>query len=177
MKYRVFSTIALVVLFACACGTTKPAKLQVNTDYDKTVRWTEMKSFRMTSERSADASYQRHPKLEEMVHDSLAEQLGGRGFKRTDDGPTDFRVAFELIFRGDDTNTHGTTPLGIDGQPSGAAGPGQTGALIVRMLDPTTSRVLWEGRVSEFKFGAANREADLRKAVWRILVEFPPITG
>jgi hypothetical protein len=180
MKIRALSAliaVAVVTVVVGACGTTKPAKLQVNTDYDKDVRWTEMKSFRMTSSTSGGSDQQRYPRLERMVAETLVEQLVGRGFERTEDGPTDFRVTFELTFRGDDRPAPGTTPQGVDGQPAVAAGPGQTSALAVRMLDPDTSEILWEGRVVGFSVGAANQESDMRKAVWRILVEFPPITG
>jgi hypothetical protein len=112
-----------------------------------------------------------------MVRQSLETHLVDRGFNRTDDGPTDFRVAFELGFRGSESRLPASDQRGLDGQPSGAADLGQTGVLTVRMLHPETSKVLWEGRLSGFTVGAANQETDIGKAVWRVLVEFPPITG
>jgi hypothetical protein len=45
------------------------------------------------------------------------------------------------------------------------------------MLDPTTGEILWSGQISEIKINVIEPQKELRKAVWRILVEFPPLTG
>jgi hypothetical protein len=45
------------------------------------------------------------------------------------------------------------------------------------MLDPLTSEILWAGHISEIKMKAIEPYKELRKAVWRVLVEFPPLTG
>lgn len=177
MTRRQLITVVLAAAIFGACGTTKPAKLQVNTDYDSSVQWTELKSFRLASARTGGGEDPRYPRLERLVQDQLVDQLTDRGFVRAEDGPTDFRVAFELRFRGSDSTAQSTTQRGLDGQPTGVSGPGQTSSLIVRMLHPLTSATLWEGRVTGFTIGAATPEADIRKAVWRVLAEFPPITG
>jgi len=57
------------------------------------------------------------------------------------------------------------------------AGPTPSGTLTVKMLDPLTSQVLWSGTISEIKMKAIEPKKELSKAVWRVLVEFPPITG
>jgi hypothetical protein len=45
------------------------------------------------------------------------------------------------------------------------------------MLHPGTSQVLWQGELGGVEIDAVNPEATLRKAVWRVLVEFPPLSG
>lgn len=44
------------------------------------------------------------------------------------------------------------------------------------MLDPTTSKVLWQGQVAGFNLDAVQSQAEFKKAVWRLFAEFPPIT-
>ena len=86
-------------------------------------------------------------------------------------------AGFELIFRGSDL------PNGRMGDPDATTDPKMvsrsrlSGTLVIRMLDPNTSEVLWEGRGSGLRLDTVNPEAQIRKAVWRVLVEFPPITG
>jgi hypothetical protein len=124
-----------------------------------------------------DADATRYPRLERLVRDEIARELVSRKYERIEDGPPDFRVAVELIFRGGRGPGSTDSPYGSDAVPASAKGSGQTGTLIVRMLDPGTSEVLWEGRVSGFRVDVIKPEAELRRAAWRLLVEFPPITG
>ncbi len=44
------------------------------------------------------------------------------------------------------------------------------------MLHPATSQVLWQGELGGLAVDAVSQEATMRKAVWRVLVEFPPLT-
>jgi hypothetical protein len=57
------------------------------------------------------------------------------------------------------------------------AGSTPTGSLTIRMLDPTTSGDLWTGHLANLKLTAIEPQKQLDKAIWRILVEFPPLTG
>jgi hypothetical protein len=169
--------LALVLgALALACSTTKPAQLQARTEYDETVDWTELRSFRMASEQAAETSYTRYPHYERMVHTALVDELLKRGYALADNGPTDFRVAFELVFRGDRSPSMGTAPFDTNELPASVKGAGQTSTLIVKMLHPVTSKVMWTGTVSGFNVGVAP-EKEFQAAVWRLLAEFPPITG
>ncbi len=172
------STILALVLgtFALACGTTKPAQLQARTEYDATVQWTDLRSFRMASGQAAETNYTRYPHYERMVHTVLIEELVQRGYTLAENGPTDFRVAFELVFRGDRSPSMGAAPFDTNELPASVKGSGQTSTLIVRMLHPKTAQVMWTGTVSGFNVGVAP-EKEFRAAVWRLLAEFPPITG
>ena len=59
---------------------------------------------------------------------------------------------------------------------SDRANPTITNSLEVEMLDPVSGDVLWSGRVSGFALGAIQHKNEIRGAVWRLFVEFPPIT-
>jgi hypothetical protein len=56
-------------------------------------------------------------------------------------------------------------------------GSSQKGTLIIKMLDPLSGEILWTGQMSEIKINAIEPQKELKKAVWRVLVEFPPLTG
>jgi hypothetical protein len=112
-----------------------------------------------------------------MVRTALIEELTARGYERAQDGTTDFRVAFELIFRGASGPSGLESSHGVNTDPTMSRGTTSTSTLIVRMLDPATSAVLWQGRLSGFEVDPVDQDAAFKKAVWRVLVEFPPITN
>jgi hypothetical protein len=174
---RAALVVVVAGLLCFACSTTKPADLRVRAEYTKSVNWSEMKAFRMASSSPGQTTYTRYRTLEQTVSRSLIEELTGRGYERVENGTTDFRVAFDLIFRGDKTPTTSPDPYGADTTPATTTGAGQVSTLIIKMLDPNTSQILWQGTVSGFTVDAIRPEAGLRKAVWRVLAEFPPITG
>ena len=159
------------VLVLLGCGSTT-AELPVRVEYSKTTSFHEWKTFRFTGEITT-----RYLAAEKMVQQALLDELTARGYSRIEDGAPDFRVTFDLVFRGDTTSQ--MTPEGGGAVPSARSYAGQTpsGTLTVKMLDPLTSQILWSGAISGIKMNPFEPQKELRKAVWRVLVEFPPITG
>jgi hypothetical protein len=174
--YRLASVIVVTGLLCSACASTSHKNLRVRTEYSDTVSWTEMAGFRMASTSSSTASA-RYPKLESMVGRILVQEMSSRGYERIVNGSTDFRVGFDLVFRGDTRYSEGASPYGVDSPPGSARGSGQVSHLTVKMLHPETSQILWQGTVTGFVIDAVNPEPELRKAIRRLLAEFPPITG
>jgi len=164
----------VAVLVAAGCSSTT-AELPVRAEYNKTTKFQEWKTFRFSS--GGMSSTSNYPKHQKMIQRALEEELTARGYTRIEDGTPDFRVAFELVFRG--TKTPQMTPEGGGADPMARsyAGPTPSGTLTVKMLDPLTSQILWSGHISEIKMKAIEPHKELKKAVWRVLVEFPPITG
>ena len=161
-------TVALMLL---GCGSTV-AELPVRAEYSKTTSFHEWKTFRFTGEITT-----RYLAAEKMVQQALLDELTARGYTRIEDGSPDFRVTFDLRFRGDTTPQ--MAPEGGGAVPSARSNTGATpsGTLTVKMLDPLTSQILWSGTISGIKMNPFEPKKELRKAVWRVLVEFPPITG
>lgn len=169
--------VALSVLaLALSCSSTqRTAELQVRTDYDESTDFSGWKTFRLASASAEAGDASRYPRYEKMVREALVEELTARGYQRAENGSTDFRVASELAFRGS-TVSDGLGPThGIDTAPVADPRGKPTATLTLRMLHPGTSQVLWQGELSGVEVDAVNPEAALRKAVWRVLVEFPPI--
>ena len=174
--YRYASVFVAAGLLFSSCATTKPKDLRVRVEYSKTVNWSEMNGFRLASSPS-ETSHTRYKKLEGTVSKILIEELTARGYERIENGTTHFRVAFDLVFRGDKRPSDGASPYGSDATPGSVKGAGQVSHLTIKMLDPGTSQILWEGTVTGFAVDLISPESELRKAVWRLLAEFPPITG
>jgi hypothetical protein len=166
-----FALVAACLLVGCTSST---AELPVRTTFEPSTPFHTWKTFRLASKSGLKVAY---PRYQQMVRDALVDELADRGYERIEDGAADFRVDFELGFRGDSavqmTPEMGTT------EPSERTlhGSNPSGSLTVSMLDPATGKKLWQGTVSEFTINAIEPQKGIRKAVWRVLVEFPPITG
>lgn len=165
--------IALMVLGGC---TSTTSNLPVRTNYSKTTAFHEWKGFRFASDSKGD-DYQRYPRFERMAQQALETELTQRGYTRMDEGAPDFRVAFELIFRGGTKPQAAPDTAGAEPKAAAYGGSSQRGTLIVKMLDPLTGEILWTGQISEIKMNVIEPQKELEKAVRRLLVEFPPLTG
>jgi hypothetical protein len=164
--------VAVLSLAGCSATTAERA---VRTEYKKTTTFQEWKTYRFATDGTSEAP--NYPRYEKMTLQALEEELTARGYTRIEDGAPDFRVSFDLVFRGDTTPQ--IVPQGGGAEPMARSHAGQTpsGSLTIRMLDPLTSEILWAGHISEIKMTAIEPYKELRKAVWRVLVEFPPLTG
>jgi hypothetical protein len=103
------------VLVLLGCGSTT-AELPVRTEYSKTTSFHEWKTFRFSSEPTGGSDVTRYPRYEKMVQQALLDELTDRGYTRIEDGTPDFRVAFDLRFRGDTTPK--MTPEGGGADPT-----------------------------------------------------------
>jgi len=169
-------SVAFVAVLLLAGCTSTTAELPVRSEYSKTTAFHEWKTFRFASD-SKGADYTRYPRFEKMAQQALEEELTARGYTRIEDGSPDFRVAFDLIFRGKKKAAVAHEGGGADPMAQSYGGSGQRGSLIIKMLDPLTGEIVWTGQMSEIKMNAIEPQKELRKAVWRVLVEFPPLTG
>jgi hypothetical protein len=172
---RTWIIIPLIV-GAAACATTSQTDLQVRIDHDDATDFSAWKTYRFATFPPEDASGTRVRGLENQVRHAIEENLSARGYERIEDGVPDFRIAHELVTRGDhgsDVNRrYANDPI----SPTQAS-PSTTNTLIVRMLHPSTAEVLWEGRVAGFSIDAIQHQAEIENAVWRLFVEFPPIVN
>ena len=174
MKTRILVALIAVPAFVGCTSTT--SNLPVRTDYSKTTAFHEWKNFRFSSD-GTSADYQRYPRFERMAQQALESELTKRGYTRLEEGSPDFRVAFELIFRGGTKPQAAATGEGAEPKTSAYGGSSQRGTLVVKMLDPTTAEILWTGQISEIKLNVIEPQKELNKAARRLLMEFPPLSG
>lgn len=169
--------LAITAALAVAGCSTSAKELPVRTVYSKTTAFHEWKTFRFASVESRIPVGAQYPRYDQMIQRSLVDKLSARGYTRIEDGTPDFRVAYELQFRGDSSQQPVPEGGGADPMARSYAGSTPTGSLTIRMLDPTTSEALWTGHLANLKVTAIEPQKQLDKAIWRILVEFPPLTG
>jgi hypothetical protein len=166
--------VAAALLIA-GCGSST-IELPVRTEYDRSTAFQEWKTFRLASD-GHGAGSMRYPRYEQMVRQAVVDELKARGYTRIEDGTPDFRVAFELSFRGSASAQMAPEMGSTAPEERAPAGSNPAGSLTLRMLDPISAAPLWEGTISEFTINAIEPEKGLRTAVWRVLVEFPPLSG
>jgi hypothetical protein len=163
------------VVCAAGCGSTT-AELPVRTQHVAGTPFQEWKTFRFAQGRkSADSSD--FPRFEEMTKKALQKELEGRGYTRIEDGAADFRVGYELSFRGEKVHQAASSGGSAEPEARGYSNVRSTGSLTVRMLDPTTSEALWTGRIGDIQLRSIETSKEIERIVWRVLAEFPPITG
>ena len=167
--------VMLLVAMVVGCTTTKSADLQVRTSYDEETDFSTWKTYRFATSPPPDDGTKHYPRLDNQIRIAIEDNLSDRGYQRIEDGVPDFRITFNFSSRGD----HGSD---IDRQyaneptTSTRTHPTKTNTLVVKMLHPSTSEVLWQGQVAGFNLDTVNNQAEFRGAVWRLFVEFPPIT-
>lgn len=165
----------LLAVAVVGCTTTPTADYQVRTSYDEETDFSKWKAYRFASGSPPDDGSQKYPRLEEQIRLAVEENLSDRGYERIEDGAPDFRITIGFSSRGD----HGSdTVRQYANEPTTSTNtrPTKTNTLVVKMLDPNTSEVLWQGQVKGFNLDALQQQAEFRKVVWRLFAEFPPIT-
>jgi hypothetical protein len=171
---------ALCVLVAALSMTgcsTSARDLPVRTEYSKTAAFLEWKTFRFATVEPKSHVGAQYPRYDQMIRQALVDELTARGYTRIEDGTPDFRVSFELVFRGDASPQSVPQGGGADPMARSYGGSTPAGSLTIRMLDPTTTEVLWAGYLADFKITAVEPQKQLNSAIWRVLAEFPPMTG
>jgi hypothetical protein len=167
--------VVAITLLVVGCSTTRSADLQVKTTYDAGTDFSGWKTFRFSVSTSSDSEGHRYLRFDKEIRAAIEENLEGRGYRRLEDGVPDFRIAFSFTSRGD----HGSDmdrQYANEPTTSTRTRPTKTNTLVIKMLNTSTSEVLWEGQVTGFNLDAVQHQAEFRKAVWRLFVEFPPIT-
>jgi len=173
MKAKIL--VALVAVLAFVGCTSTTSNLPVRTDYSKTTAFHEWKTFRFASD-STRTDYQRYPRFERMAQQALETELVDRGYTRLAEGSPDFRVSFDLIFRGSKKSQVAPEDKSAEPKATAYGGSSQRGTLVVKMHDPVSAEILWTGQISEIKMNVIEPQKELNKAVRRLLMEFPPLT-
>jgi len=169
--------LALAAALAVAGCSTSAKELPVRTVYDKTTAFHDWTTFRFASVEPTTPVGAQYPRYDQMIQKAIVDELTARGYIRIEDGTPDFRIAYELLFRMGAPPQSMPEGGGADPMARSYAGSTPTGSLVIRMLDPATGAELWTGSLANLKLTAIEPQKQLDRAVWRILVEFPPITG
>jgi hypothetical protein len=166
------AVVAAVLGSGCRSGV---AELPVRSHHVAGTAFQDWERFRFAQEEIARHSGQ-YPRFEAMVKNALQRELESRGYTRIEVGTPDFRVAFELSFRGEKVPQIAQEGSGAEPAARSYSNVRSSGSLTVRMLDPSTAEALWTGRIGDIQLRSIETGKEIERVVWRLLAEFPPIT-
>jgi hypothetical protein len=164
----------VALLIGCA---SNEADLKVHTEYSRDTDFTQLKTFRVRQEFDEDRDRQRSPRLEREVRQAIEDELVNRGYEPLEDTEPDFFVTYELLLIGRKaTNAIPTTSASqVEAVPAVARGYWKQGVLTIQVVEPGTNKVLWKATDGGLTPDHVEGPKEIRTAVWRMLVEFPPL--
>jgi len=190
MKLRTSVLLVCTIVAITGCQS-----VQVRTDYDHKVVFSDLRSYCWVA--PPDYLYNdprlKMDVLEPLVREDLQQELAARGYVSTDCPTADFRVSFRAALRDQI----------IEGRSDGGEGGGLTiyewnpetggrlwtsssdatvnlereGALVVLIMSPKSDRVLWRGSASanlRSQVTPQQRKERLAKVIQMIMAKFPP---
>lgn len=179
MKKSIY--LLLFVVFASSCAT-----IQVSSDFDKTVKFADYKTYNFTQEALAlpvdDLNKNR-------IITAVEEELKLKGFTKseTPDVLVNIALKTETKQTATATNTGGYYGYGYGGYRYGYGGGFSTttinydtyqeGTLFVEMIDPKKLELVWQGRGNGTlnpDATAKKREENIKYAIKKIFYEYPP---
>jgi len=160
--------------FGCA---SSEADLQVRTEYSRQTDFTQLKTFRVREQFGGDKDRPRSARMEREVRQAIETELVARGYTLYEDTAPDFFVTYELQLIGRKVSEAMpiTSASQVEAIPAVARGYWQQGVLIIQVVEPGSNNVLWKGTEGGLTPDHVKGAKEIRTAVWRMLVEFPPL--
>jgi len=169
---RVLRSGATLLWLGALCLVASCSRMDIATDYDPELDFSEFKSFDILSQVSVSGNEAQNisPFLFHRTSQAIEAALVSRGFIKTTDNP-DFTIAMHA---GAD---HRIDPnsYGYWGGPGANLSEYTEGTLIIDIIDAATNQLAWRGSASGVIAdpSRANQE-DINTAVFNILEKFPP---
>lgn len=173
---RVFAPVLAAALLGAACST-----LQISTDYDKNVDFTQFKTFSYH-----DTGEARNDIVASRIENVLSDALTAKGLKRVPDGGDLWLVPHPRLSKQTQINSYNSGWGYGYGYRGGYGGMGTTtttvseipvGTLVVDLVDGKKKDLVWRGIASDsLKTDASpeEREQNLRNATAELFANFPP---
>ena len=171
---RIFSTAFAAALFAGACST-----LEISTDYDKAVDFTQYRTFsyKDTGEIKDDLWAKR-------IENVLSDTLTAKGLKRVESGGDVWLVAHPRLSKQTQINTYNTGWGYGYGWYGGGMGTTTStvseipvGTLIVDLVDGKKKDMVWRGIAKDTlnpQAAPEDREKKLRDVAAQLFAGYPP---
>lgn len=171
--------ILRVFVVSLALSFINCSTLSVNTDYDKSLTFSGLKTYfwlpaprKLRDDQRVDWEA-----LDSRVTSAVDEVLSAKGFSRLTSGEPDFLVVYNVTL---DRKVISTT---LDSTHAGSRPPGwasfdyEEGTLILNILEADTRKLMWQGRAHDevsFVVNPEKRKEQISKAVRLMLEDFPP---
>ena len=181
------ATIAILFALPGLSGCATP----VRSDFDREAVFSSYKTFdwiappiRASEEElraDPEGPFARNSLLDKRIRTAVNSNLRARGFRSVEDGESDFRLNYHVMFK--DKLTGSGSDFGYTGRyHRGAFSSGfnwsvrqyQQGTIIIDVIDRAKDQLVWRGwSVSRNRDGNYD-EAEINRAVNKILMRFPP---
>lgn len=187
MRIGVLLVICLALIALVGCSS-----VQVSTDYDPNVDFSQYKTFSLpTNDRPPDDALAQNPLVAKRIELAVSRELEAKGFKKVDTGVPDLVViTYAGVQEKMQVNTYGSGYYG--GYYGGYGyydpwwGPyGQRtdvsyydeGTLVIDLVDADDKELVWRGLGTKILEGATDPEkvqANVDKMVAKMMASFPP---
>jgi len=184
----------LLTVFMAGC-----ASVSVNTDYDSSANFSDLKTYKWSAEgpaKTGDSRIDGNTLLDGRLRSAIDSALSVKGYQKVSSGRPDFWVNYHVSAKDKtDVESFGPNYYGGSyygggyrgGRYSGAYpmhGGGVTtfhyteGTLLIDIIDPSTKHLIWRGTGTKIVNPDANSEQKVQNAnsaAQQILASFPPI--
>ena len=171
--------ILRVLVVSLALSFINCSTLSVNTDYDKSVSFSGLKTYAWmpAPQKLRDDPRVDWEVLDTRVKSAVEEVLSAKGFSKLTSGKPDFLVGYNVTLDKKAIATTLDSTYAATRPPGWASFDYEQGTLILNILEADTHKLMWQSRARDEVSFVANPEKKkerVSKAVRLMLENFPP---
>jgi len=163
---------SLLLLLGIGC-----ASIQVRSDFDDQADFSQYQTFRVVDRPTMKSAARGNPMLDRKIAQALKEELRAKGLREVTQGPPDLLVGFH-------SDVKNRVSVSEQWYPYRWRGPRHTmtvnsykqRTLIIDMIDRVENAVVWRGWATSAFKSPDEAEETVRKAVAKVLKDYPPKT-
>lgn len=159
-----------IILILAAALVQGCAGISIETDFDRTVDFTALKTYRWIEHQRDDEDNQlmRDPLIRSHVRSAVDSALAAKGYRRLEAGRPDFLVAYYFTARNRVDVTYGYW------YPYSDAYYYKEGTLVIDVVDPEKKQLTWRGWATGIMHGRQYAYDEIHDSVNGMLERFPP---
>lgn len=167
------SCLILSTAFVTGCSSTR-----YSTDWDQTIDFTRYDSFAWFDHTDAEHQPQRPDSiLDGRIRRAIAQALLDTGLEQTSPQSADLLVTYYTSVRQEVrmyTTGYGYGYWGGWGMTTTQPYVWEEGTMILDLVDSASDQLVWRGTLTKALGSSRPSDDDVRKAVQKVLVDFPP---
>lgn len=176
-------TINKLLIFSLALLTISCATMSVNYDYDRSVDFKKLKTYKWIEKKIPNDALDQNPFQKKAIIKAVNDQLLAKGYKEQESGDTDFAVNVHAMVKQQQTQITNWDNYGWYNPWWGPYGGNteistyEEGTLVIDIIDIKDKELAWRGLGTKMVTGFsndANGIAIVNENVAKIMVNFPP---
>ncbi|MFQ5937841.1 MAG: DUF4136 domain-containing protein [Acidiferrobacterales bacterium] len=185
MFFRQWLSVAVLVAAPASCFA-----VEIHSSHDRSADFASLKTYAWVPHEMEDPATSSIDQefVQSRVHEAVDAELTAKGYKKLSSGRPDFWIDWGAMIGSKlrvstETPMHDAALTGLQSSVSVGAAPQvyasdvDEGTLILRFVNPRTSRVIWRATAEEVvnvSWGKRKKTAKIKKAVSKMLRLFPP---